>query len=149
MHIGMINAIAPLALYLLPTQQAQVKRIEHKLMAPCCYSQTIDEHMSQEAAMMRAEVEQMVENGRSEREILTFYRMKYGETILATPDGLSGILLTVVPLLLFALSCLLVGFLVRRWTRWRLPVHAIPQHNFNAPNHDALVRKIRAEIGDF
>jgi cytochrome c-type biogenesis protein CcmH/NrfF len=145
----MIHAIAFLALSLTPTQWGQVKRLEHKLMAPCCYSQTIDEHMSQEAADMRAEVEQFVESGRSDREILTFYRKKYGETILASPDGITGAVFTAVPILLCSISILFLVWLVHAWSgRNRLALKA-EVAALAMPQKEALVRKIRAEIGEF
>lgn len=148
MSVSTIHAIAFLALSLTPAQQGQVKRLEHKLMAPCCYTQTIDEHMSQEAADMRAEVEQMVEGGRSDREILTFYRKKYGETILASPDGLSGTVLAVVPVLLGSVSCLFVVLLIRGWHQRQRKVMLDSPHEVAMPHQDEWVRKIRAEVGE-
>ena len=148
MSVSTIHAIAFLALSLAPAQQAQVKRLEHKLMAPCCYSQTIDEHMSQEAADMRAEVEQMVESGRSDREILTFYRKKYGETILASPDGLSGTILAVVPILLCSASCLFVVLLIRGWHQRQRKARLGAPNYVMMPHRDEWVRKIRAEVGE-
>lgn len=148
-HTAMLHAIAFFAFALTPSQQEQVQKLEHTLMAPCCYSQTIDEHMSQEAADMRAEVEQMVENGKSDREILTFYRKKYGETILASPDGLSGTLLAVVPILLCSVSCLFLVLLIRGWNRRQGTVGRAAAREITIPHGDELVRRIRAEIGEF
>jgi cytochrome c-type biogenesis protein CcmH len=56
-------------------------------MAPCCYTQTIRDHDSQVAVDMRNEVTAFVASGKSEQEIITYYRTKYGETILVVPDG--------------------------------------------------------------
>jgi len=83
-------------------------------MAPCCYTQTIRDHDSQVAEEMREEVKAMVLSGKSEQEIITYYRTKYGETILVAPDGLSGRLLTSTPILIFFASVCLVLFLIRR-----------------------------------
>ena len=44
-------------------KEAEVKRLEESLLAPCCYSQTIDKHMSAEAFQMRQEVTEMVGEG--------------------------------------------------------------------------------------
>ena len=149
MHTAIIHAIALFAVALTPTQQAHVKKLEHTLMAPCCYSQTIDEHMSQEAADMRAEVEQMVGNGKSDREILAFYRKKYGETILASPDGLSGTLLAVVPILLCSVSCLFLVLLIRGWNRRQGTVGRAAAPGITIPHGAELVKRIRAETGEF
>ena len=47
-----------------PGQEAKIKKIEGRLMAPCCYTQTILDHNSQVAADMRDEVAAMVAAGK-------------------------------------------------------------------------------------
>ena len=79
---------------LTPDQLARIRKIEGRLMAPCCYTQTIRDHDSQVAVDMRNEVTAFVASGKSEQDIITYYRTKYGETILVVPDGMSGGLLT-------------------------------------------------------
>lgn len=73
-------------------QKDQIHRIEGELMAPCCYSQTIDVHDSEIAQQMRGEVTAMVLAGKSENEVLDYYKTEYGESILAVPDGAAGTL---------------------------------------------------------
>jgi len=107
------------SLPLTPSQNATIKKLEGRLMAPCCYTQTILDHDSQEAAEMREEVTAMVAAGKSEAEIVTYYRTKYGETILVVPDGVSGHLLTFTPPLLFLAACGLLFLFVRRSVRDR------------------------------
>lgn len=78
-------------------QKDQIHRIECKLMAPCCYSQTIDVHDSEIARQMRGEVTAMVMAGKSEQEVLDYYKTEYGESILAVPDGATGTLVFSLP----------------------------------------------------
>ena len=94
-------------------QQAKIHRIEAKLMAPCCYTQTIDIHDSEIAQQMRGEVTQMVLAGQSEQAIIDHYKAIYGETILAVPDGASGSLVFSIPgyITIFATLALLGGIL--------------------------------------
>lgn len=103
-------------------QNRRIRKLEESLMAPCCYSQNIREHMSQEAAQMRDEVTQMVLAGKSDGEIFNFYKAKYGETILAVPDGVAGGLTFGIPV---AASLLATGILIGLvFYRTRRPVQA-------------------------
>ena len=80
-------------------QARTIVKLEDKLMAPCCYSQTIRVHMSMEAEQMREEVTDMVLSGKSEQDIIKYYKAKYGETILVVPDGKAGQIAYGVPIL--------------------------------------------------
>ncbi len=65
---------------------AEIEReIEDNLIAPCCWSQPVSQHYSQEAEQIRTEVHAMVAEGKSRDEILNHYVEKYGERILAAP----------------------------------------------------------------
>ncbi|MDR0310709.1 MAG: cytochrome c-type biogenesis protein CcmH [Acidobacteriota bacterium] len=68
-----------------PANAALVRDIENNLIAPCCWTQPISEHPSEISDLMRAEIRQMVEQGKSRKEILDYYVVKYGERILAAP----------------------------------------------------------------
>jgi len=96
------------------TQSNRIRRIEGKLMAPCCYSQTIDVHDSEIAQQMRGEVTAMVMAGKSEQEVLDYYKTEYGESILAVPDGAAGTLVFSLPAYatLFAVLALLCGMVI-------------------------------------
>ena len=129
-------------------QSATIRKIEGRLMAPCCYTQTIRDHDSQVAEEMREEVTAMVVSGKSEQEIITYYRAKYGETILVVPDGMSGGLLTFTPVMIFVASTGLLLFFIRRSTSARDVT--VPQLLPNTPEAERLKiqERIRAEIGE-
>jgi len=95
-------------------QKGQIHRIEGKLMAPCCYSQTIDMHDSEIARQMRGEVTAMVLAGKSENEVLGYYKTEYGESILAVPDGAAGTLVFSLPAyaIVFAVLALSCGMVI-------------------------------------
>lgn len=106
-------------------QDRRIRKLEESLMAPCCYSQNIREHMSQEAAQMRDEVTQMVLAGKSDREILNYYKAKYGETILVVPDGVAGGLTFGIPVTATLLATgILIGMVAYRTRRRPAPVAA-------------------------
>jgi cytochrome c-type biogenesis protein CcmH len=131
-----------------PQQDVKIKKLEDKLMAPCCYSQTIREHMSQEAEQMREEVTAMVVSGKSDKEILSYYKTKYGETILVVPDGTAGTLTYGIPITVFLASLGLVLFVLRKSVHARRP--AMAQAPPAALDEETLRirRQIRAEIGE-
>lgn len=130
-----------------PEQQELIRKLEHKLMAPCCYSQTIDVHMSQQAFDMRAEVESMVAAGKSEGEIIRYYKARYGETILVVPDGLSGFLAYAVPLLVTFLCVGFFGLVLRRMLHSAGIVSAVGSLP-TLDQHPELIRRIRDELRD-
>ena len=68
-------------------QTAQIQKVEKRLLAPCCYTQSIAEHGSDIAVQMRGEVTEMVADGKSEKEIVDHYKNIYGDGILIVPDG--------------------------------------------------------------
>jgi cytochrome c-type biogenesis protein CcmH/NrfF len=63
----------------------EIREIEDNLIAPCCWSQPVSQHYSEEAEQIRNGVSQMVAAGKSRDEILNYYVARYGERILATP----------------------------------------------------------------
>lgn len=65
----------------------EVNAIAHKLMAPCCWSETADIHQSSAAAEMRDQIRKALEAGYSESEILAAFEKVYGERILARPKA--------------------------------------------------------------
>ncbi len=62
--------------------------IEGRLMAPCCWTQTIDIHDSEIALSMRHEVRRRLRNGESADAIQASFVERYGAKILAVqPDS--------------------------------------------------------------
>ena len=98
------------------TSPVEVK-LQHELLAPCCYQATLDQHMSDAALTMKTEIHEMVSAGRSEREIIDFYKARYGARILGEPEGAVWWIGTLTPLLALAASALVLTRLIRRWAR--------------------------------
>ncbi len=59
-----------LAVGLTPEQQARLAKFEDSLLAPCCYQERVATHASDTAKAMRAELAQMVAQGKPDRGIL-------------------------------------------------------------------------------
>ncbi len=50
--------------------QARVDRLEHAVLAPCCYTESVAIHQSEIAVKMRLEIAKRVAAGKSDQEIL-------------------------------------------------------------------------------
>ena len=94
------------------------RRVEERLIAPCCWSESVAVHRSGDAAEMRAEIERLVAQGESEERIAQLYVDRYGERILLEPRGSKAGWLRAIPWACFALgvAALLVGLRRRRST---------------------------------
>jgi len=61
--------------------------IEGRLMAPCCWTQTIDIHDSPVSLSMRHEIRRRLRNGESAEVIQASFVERYGAKIMAVQDG--------------------------------------------------------------
>lgn len=92
----------------------RARRIQEQLLAPCCYSESVAEHRSEIALQVRREIDAMIRENKTDREILDFYKQKYGARILVEPEGTTGFVLSVIPLVVLAAGLVLVAILIRR-----------------------------------
>jgi len=129
-------------------QTAQVQKVEKRLLAPCCYTQSIAEHGSDIAVQMRGEVSEMVAEGRSESEIVEHYRSIYGDRILVVPDGLTGRILFSLPVAIAALACLVLFVCFRKMLRSGRRERIRDVSQTRPALSDALKEKIERELGD-
>lgn len=97
------------------------RKLQGELMAPCCYHETVDRHESDAAIQMRAEIHALVAAGQSEREILEHYKAKYGERILAEPEGATWLVGFSVPFVVFAAGIAFVVRMIWKWSGGRFP----------------------------
>jgi len=109
-----VAVLTLLGLPLVAADKDQVRRIQERLMAPCCWQQTVAVHDSDIAKQMRTEIERMVANGESEQQIVDQFVARYGERILSEPRGAKSWWLILVPLITFTLATLgLIAFIFR------------------------------------
>lgn len=85
LFLGSLGASAAEPATATDTAEARAQALEAKLMAPCCFTQTIDQHESDIARQMRAEVRAWLGQGFSDQQILDLYVERYGARILAVP----------------------------------------------------------------
>jgi cytochrome c-type biogenesis protein CcmH len=92
-------------------------RLEGRIMAPCCWNQTIDIHGSEPAYELRREIRKRLKAGESSDMIEASLVQRFGPKILAVPDSSPlGSLATLLSIG-FAGAGVAGYFMLRRWSR--------------------------------
>lgn len=96
--------------------QSRVFEIAGQLRCPVCVSESVADSSAPLAQQMRQLIQQQLEEGRSEAEIFSYFRSRYGDWIMLDPPK-RGVHLLVW---LLPVAAVLVGvtgltFAVRRW----------------------------------
>ena len=94
---------------------AGASRLEGRLLAPCCWNQTLDIHASEPTYQLRSEIRRRLKAGESPEAIEQSIVERYGQKILAVPD--SSPLVSVANLLAVGFVGAGVGafFMLKRW----------------------------------
>lgn len=99
-----------------PDLEREARRLETKVIAPCCWSQQVSVHDSPAATHMRSDIRQRLAAGQDEKVILAAYVAEHGERILAEPPAKGFTrLLYVAPPVLGVLGIGLLVVFVRRF----------------------------------
>jgi cytochrome c-type biogenesis protein CcmH len=113
--------LAPAALAQVPGETMEVpgeRAIQGRLIAPCCWNQTLDSHESPLADQLRAEIRTRLRGGESAGAIEADIVSRYGERVRAVPHNhdTRGNVPLMVAVAMFA-SVVLLTRLARRWVR--------------------------------
>lgn len=94
------------------------RSIEGKLIAPCCYTQTVRDHNSEASDQVKAEIRTMISRGSGEGEIIDAFVDRYGDKILAAPAP-RGFNLTayILPTAAVLVAAVVVFLVAARWRR--------------------------------
>lgn len=122
----LLVALAVVAVGLLSQPRGAPDRayaLEQRLRCPVCKSVSIAESPSQTAAAMRQEVATQVAKGRSDEQVLDYFRARYGNwVVLSPPLGGTTLLLWLLPP-----AALVGGLVVLLRLPRRAPVPALPE----------------------
>lgn len=85
-----------------PPMETQVREIGARLRCPVCQSENILDSQSGTAREMIVMLREQLAQGRSEAEIVEYFRSRYGDYVLLSPpvSGLGGVIWAVPPILL-------------------------------------------------
>ena len=98
-------------------RQQRLEKLEKSLLAPCCWAEPIATHRSEVALAMKAEIARFVADGKSDREILDYYKGHYGARVLVEPEGAKWWWMHVVPVIMLAVGLAVAVLVLRRWLR--------------------------------
>lgn len=100
-------------------EAARRQVLYESFISPCCWRENLAVHDSAEAANLRARIDQMVGEGRSDKEIKAVFVAEYGKRILSLPEGAERMWLFWTPptILIVGLSFLI--FMLRRVRKQR------------------------------
>jgi cytochrome c-type biogenesis protein CcmH len=98
-----------------PTERERA--LQNKLVAVCCWNESIAFHRSDTALQMRVELRQLIDQGRTDAEILDWFKTKYTGRVLMEPEGTKSAVAYALPVAAVAIGLFLVILLLRRWTR--------------------------------
>jgi cytochrome c-type biogenesis protein CcmH len=127
-------------------------RLEGRIIAPCCWNQTIDIHGSEPAYELRREIRRRLKAGESADAIEASLVQRFGPKILAVPDSspLSG--LATVLSIGFGAAGVAGYFMLKRWSRaGKKPEPAAPEAEKGAPaepKRDALDERLDRELSE-
>jgi cytochrome c-type biogenesis protein CcmH len=127
--------------------EREARAIEAMLVAPCCWTQQVSLHQSEAATRIKREIRAALGQGRTRDQILDSYVAQYGPAILIEPPARGfGASLYVLPVVALLGSALLVGAVVRRFTRRGQAPSANAAQPLEAG--DALSERLDEELRD-
>jgi len=131
-----------------PQNTATARAIETRLLAPCCWVQTLDVHDSEIAQALRAEIEQRVARGESGEAIEDELAARYGERIRAVPRGSDpfGDMAVAVYVVMAAALALLLVVARRRVRRTRSESEPEPTEPASSPELDRYRARVDEEL---
>lgn len=97
----------------------QVYEIANKLMCPVCRGQVVGESNADLAKDMRNIIRTKLAEGRTEQEILEYFKSRYGASVLASPpkSGINLVLWLLPFVAIITGTALVANFLVRESSR--------------------------------
>jgi cytochrome c-type biogenesis protein CcmH len=96
------------------------RALQERLIAPCCWTQTLDAHESEVSTQLRAEIRARLSRGEAPAAIEDDLAARFGERIRAVPKGKDPLRrVPVVVGLAMVASAIGLAFVLRRWTRRR------------------------------
>ena len=108
--------------------EGAARQLQGRLLAPCCYLQTLDVHESESARDLRDEIAGRVAAGENADTIEDSFVSRYGERVRAVPKGSTsrgGIPLVLGGLAVLSLFGLVLA--VRKWASLGASLESLPE----------------------
>ncbi len=93
------------------------RALQDKFVAACCWNESIAHHRSPTAMEQRLELSRLIKEGRTDREIIDWFKAKYGARVLMEPEGSLSLTAYTLPAIAALLGLAAVILILRRWAR--------------------------------
>jgi len=127
------------------------ERLEGRLLAPCCWAQTLDIHGSEISTELRREIRTRLKTGESPESIEQSLVARYGERMRAVPDRVPLNAMGTMGWLAVAGSAGFLVFILRQWRRRGRLASApgAPSANGHVGVAEASDERLEAELRRF
>jgi len=99
-----------------PSLDQRVHDVASQLRCPVCQGESVADSPSQLSQQMRGVIRQQLQSGKSEQEVIQYFRTSYGDQIVWSPPWQGFTLLTwLVPIGLLLAGIILLFFVLRDW----------------------------------
>lgn len=124
-------------------------RLEGRIIAPCCWNQTIDIHGSEPSYQLRREIRRRLKAGESPEAIEASFVKRYGTKILAVPDTSPLGSLATVLAIGFGAAGVAAYFMLKRWSRaGAKTAKKADDASSGRPQRDALDERLDRELAE-
>ena len=128
------------------TLEQRMHQLNNQLMCPVCDAQTIDGSNAQISKDMRAKVQELLDEGKSNSEIKDYFVLRYGEDILAAPKGIGfNLLAWIMPVFIF-LAGISIAFLALKNMR-RANTKAALTVTYNQHDLSEYLKQVDTDLG--
>ncbi|MCH7612241.1 MAG: cytochrome c-type biogenesis protein CcmH [Candidatus Marinimicrobia bacterium] len=122
-------------------QQELIKDIEKSLMAPCCWSGTVNDHGHSE---LEQEIQSMVEAGQTKDQIMNHYVRIYGERILAIPVAQGfNIMAWLAPIIIAIIGITFLVLYLKSSTSKSLELDSISTGDESIPYNEQIEKELK------
>lgn len=119
------------------------RELEYEIMAPCCYGSTVGDHDSPAAKQVKAQIGQLISEGKTREEIMDMYVAIYGERILASPRAQGfNVMAYVMPPLFLLMGGLLLVYAINQMKNSGPPAAPTKRKSYS----DEVFQKIEKEM---
>ncbi len=115
--VGVVWAATAIAQARPKTLDERTDEVAHQILCPVCTNgESIATSSQIQAVQMRGVVRQKLAEGESEQQVLTYFRQRYGDSILVSPpfDGFTA-LIWLAPLIMLVAGAIAVWSVARQW----------------------------------
>ena len=115
--------------------------VSKSLMSPVCPGKMLSDCPSSEGSQLREVVRKMIKEGKTKKEILSYFVEVYGKSVLSVPPS-EGFLITswLLPFVVFVSGLIIFGLLIFSWLR-REEVVREEKSDKTVPDLDSRVQR--------